>query len=137
MNEITLENYRCFRERQTARMAPLTLLVGENSTGKTSLLALIRALTDLAYHSRIPNFKEEPYDLGSYDEIAHVRDGRGGRAKTFEAGFTFRTNHKEATLTNFCFTFRDIGTAPVPIRRRSTVEKLGSTNHIPRIGEAQ
>ncbi len=99
-------------------MAPLTLLVGENSTGKTSLLALIRALTDLAHHSKIPNFKEDPYDLGSYDEIAHVRDGRGGRAKTFKAGFTFRTNHKKAALTNFDFTFRDIGTAPVPIRRQ-------------------
>ena len=99
-------------------MAPLTLLVGENSTGKTSFLALIRALTDLAYRSRIPDFKEEPYDLGSIDEIAHIRTGRGDRANGFEAGLTIRTNHKEATLTNFCFTFRDIGTAPVPIRRQ-------------------
>ncbi len=34
MNRITLENFRCFREEQEARLAPLTLLVGENSTGK-------------------------------------------------------------------------------------------------------
>ena len=44
MDKITLKNYRCFREEQTARLAPLTLLVGENSTGKTSFLAMIRAL---------------------------------------------------------------------------------------------
>ena len=34
--EIRLRDFRCFRERQIARLAPLTLLVGENSTGKTS-----------------------------------------------------------------------------------------------------
>ena len=33
MDKITLKNYRCFREEQTARLASLTLLVGENSTG--------------------------------------------------------------------------------------------------------
>lgn len=87
MNEITVRNYRCFRDLQKARLAPLTLLVGENSTGKTSLLALIRALWDLGYRDRLPDFKEEPYDLGSFDEIAHHRGARGGRATQFEAGY--------------------------------------------------
>ena len=36
MEKITLKNFRCFREEQTVRLAPLTLLVGENSSGKTS-----------------------------------------------------------------------------------------------------
>ena len=44
MHAITIENFRCFGEKQTARLAPLTLLVGENSTGKTSFLALFRSL---------------------------------------------------------------------------------------------
>ncbi len=44
MDQITIKNFRCFRDKQTARLAPLTLLVGENSTGKTSFMALIRAL---------------------------------------------------------------------------------------------
>ena len=34
MDQITLRDFRCFREEQTAYLAPLTLLVGENSTGK-------------------------------------------------------------------------------------------------------
>ena len=42
MDEIRIENYRCFHDEQTARLAPLTLLVGENSTGKTSLVWLYR-----------------------------------------------------------------------------------------------
>ena len=90
MNSVTLENFRCFGEKQTVRLAPLTLLVGENSTGKTSFLALIRALWDMAYASRVPDFKEPPWDLGSYDEVAHHRGARGGRADTIVAGFTLR-----------------------------------------------
>ena len=86
MNEIRLKNFRCFREEQRVRLAPLTLLVGENSTGKTSFMALIRALIDAASF-RDPDFKEPPYDLGSFDEIAHHRGTRRGRAATFEAGF--------------------------------------------------
>ena len=38
MNKITIENYRCFGDAQTVPLAPLTLLVGPNSTGKTSFL---------------------------------------------------------------------------------------------------
>ena len=44
MDAITLQNYRCFGPgEQKARLAPLTLLVGPNGTGKTSFLALVRA----------------------------------------------------------------------------------------------
>ena len=47
MKSITVRNYRCFGDtEQIAQLAPLTLLVGENSSGKTSLMALIRALWD-------------------------------------------------------------------------------------------
>ncbi len=88
MNEIRVRGFRCFRDEQKARLAPLTLLVGENSTGKTSFLALIRALWDIGYLQELPDFKEAPYDLGSFDEIAHHRGARGSRETTFEAGFT-------------------------------------------------
>ena len=85
MTSVTMENFRCFREKQTVRLAPLTLLVGENSTGKTSFLALLRAMSELTYLGRIPDFKAEPYDLGSFDEIVHHRGARGGRAGQFAA----------------------------------------------------
>ena len=49
---------------------------------------MIRALWDAAGWNREPlDFKKDPYDLGSFYEIAHYRGGRGGRATTFEAGF--------------------------------------------------
>lgn len=116
MDEITLQNFRCFHEKQTARLAPLTLLVGENSTGKTSFLAMIRALHDIAYSLQTPDFKEDPYDLGSFDEIAHHRGGSAGRADTFEAGFTSQSKKNPARKYNFTFGKR--GTAPTPVRRR-------------------
>ena len=123
MYEVTLENFRCFREKQTARLAPVTLLVGENSTGKTSFLALIRALHDIAYRFGTPDFKEEPYDLGSFDEIAHHRGGSAGRAGTFEAGFSAKSERKKDPASRFDLTFGKRGTAPVPVRRRTSRRK--------------
>ncbi len=94
MDEVTVTDFRCFAEKQTAQLAPLTILVGENSTGKTSFMALVRVLWDVAFREQLPDFKEPPDDLGSFDEIAHYRGGRGGRALTFEAGFSMGTTNR-------------------------------------------
>ena len=74
VREIRLRDFRCFGEPQTAHvsLAPLTLLVGENSTGKTSFLAAVRADLRCRLSSAIePDFREPPYDLGSFPEIVH------------------------------------------------------------------
>ena len=115
MNEIILKDFRCFHERQSARLAPLTLLVGENSTGKTSFLALLKALWDMVYSIRMPDFKESPYDLGSFDEIVHHRVSR---AESFDAGFSL-DGRRDTGHQPFCYgvTFGKNGTVPVPVRR--------------------
>ena len=125
MNRITLENYRCFREEQSVRLAPLTLLVGDNSTGKTSFLAMIRALWDTAAEFKMPEFKEEPYDLGSFDEITHYRGSRGGRADDFRAAFEKSAKAEsdgrhETANHRFEATFERLGSIPIPVRRRLT-----------------
>ena len=139
MNQISLENFRCFREKQSVCLAPLTLLVGENSTGKTSFLALLRALWDAAYGRTIPDFKEAPYDLGSFDEIAHYRGGRAGRATEFKAGFDALTRssprRKRAIRSRdrshrFEITFGLQGTAPVPTRTQFAHDDLRVTGHL-------
>ena len=121
MDSITLENFRCFREKQTARLAPLTLLVGENSTGKTSFLAMVRALRDLALTHRVPDFKREPYDLGSFDEIAHYRGGKAGRAEQFLGGFTRSGRNRSASSV---VTFRKRGPVPVPVRLKAEADPV-------------
>ena len=95
MDSISLQNYRCFgSEEQTARLAPLTLLVGPNSTGKTSFLALIRALWDVAFREVVPNFREEPFDLGSFEEIVY----RPIQAEQQRAWLTFRRPIRMGTV---------------------------------------
>ena len=123
MQSLSVKDFRCFHERQTARLAPLTLLVGENSTGKTSVMAMIRAILDYAVKGEIPDFKKEPYDLGSFDEIAHHRGGTSGRAASFEAGFDATSLFEIGTLRReseyqFEVTFENRETAPALVRKR-------------------
>ena len=121
MEKVRLKNFRCFRCEQTARLAPLTLLVGENSTGKTSFMALIRALWEVACVRAVPDFKESPYDLGSFDEIVHNRGGAARRVETIEAGFIVRRRRQEgAGFDSYRFdaAFGKNGTFPVPVKWR-------------------
>ena len=113
VQEITLKDFRCFHQQQTARLAPLTLLVGENSTGKTSFLAAVRAVMDIAYWHGEPDFRAPPYDLGAFPEIAHNQGGRRNGADSFNIGF--RRIGKELPSILFDANFvLGAGAAPVP-----------------------
>lgn len=87
MDTLILEDVRCFHGRHELPLAPLTILIGENSTGKSTVLAATRLAWDVGDGLVEPDFNEEPFDWGAYDQIAHFRGGRGGRAKTFVIGF--------------------------------------------------
>ncbi len=90
MDALILENVRCFHGRQEIRLAPLTILVGENSTGKSTILAATRLAWDLARGIIEPDFNEEPFNWGGYDQIAYFHGGKAGRAKSFTVGFKRR-----------------------------------------------
>jgi hypothetical protein len=82
---LQFEGIRCFPEAQDAIIRPLTLLVGENSSGKSTFLALCQIASSLLNNSidqKYP-FNDPPFLLGAYDQIASYRGGRGGRAKSF------------------------------------------------------
>jgi len=80
---LQFEGIRCFYEPQIAQIRPITLLVGENSSGKTTFLALCRIAHSIVQESptRLP-FNEVPFLLGAYDQIASKRAG-AGRAASF------------------------------------------------------
>ena len=111
--EIRLRDFRCFRE-ETARLAPLTLLVGDNSTGKTSFLAATRAVWDVAFEETEPDFRKPPYDLGAFPEIAHNRNGAGNHASSF--GIGFRGQGRRRRPVEFDVTFTSRAAAPSPSR---------------------
>lgn len=92
LKDITLKDFRCFGGEQTVPLAPLTLLVGENSTGKTSFMSMVRALWELAFDGREPNFNRPPYQLGSFDEIVHEYHDLDERRRVFRAGCNVETD---------------------------------------------
>lgn len=86
--QLVLKNVRSFAEPGPIPLRPLTLLVGENSAGKSSFLALLRIAFDIGSGNAVPSFNREPFFLGAFDQIAHVRAGAAGRSKFFEIGLT-------------------------------------------------
>ena len=118
MNSVTIENYRCFRGRQTARLAPLTLLVGENSSGKTAFMAMIRALRNAAFSDRMPDFREPPYDLGSFGEVVYSDSRKSERSAFFSASFEDRDSDYGDSPVEFFVKFEERDGFPFPIRRK-------------------
>lgn len=110
--KIRLRDFRCFREQQAARLAPLTLLVGENSTGKTSFLAAVQAVWDAAHGSGAPDFRKAPFDLGAFPEIVHSRGGHANSPGSFAIGFTELILKKR--FLDFGVTFEPRDAAPTP-----------------------
>ncbi len=117
LTRITAENFRCFRKVE-ARLAPLTVLVGENSTGKTSFLALARALVESAYGLRTPDFREPPYDLGVFVDIVHDRGARNGRAKSFRGSFEARRNSRRFGAHEYRIAFEERAAFAAPSEHR-------------------
>lgn len=81
---------------------------------------MVRALYDASFYHIIPDFKESSYDLGSFDDIAHKRGSKGGKANEFSAGFDAIIDDKDeeeevtSNLYKFDVTFAKQGATPVP-----------------------
>jgi hypothetical protein len=84
---IVLEDVRSFRLQQSIPLRPLTLLVGDNSSGKTTFMAVAASVLDPGRFPRTLGFNDPPYTLGSYETIA-TNLGRNRIAKAFTIGFT-------------------------------------------------
>ena len=84
ITQFTIEDVRCFRERQTLEIRPLTFLVGENSTGKTTALGCFQVLANYLRSDSV-DFNSDPYSMGTFKDI--VRNSRP-KAKVFKLGFT-------------------------------------------------
>ena len=67
-------------------------------------MAMIRILWEVAYQDRRqPDFKNEPYDLGSFREIVHLPAGGDSRAQEFFAGFEIGDWNCEAVFRKGSF----------------------------------
>lgn len=84
---LIIENIRTFAGRHEITIKPLTILVGENSSGKTTLLTTLSVLNQSGGYPLNPKFNNTPYSLGNYNTIATFKGGKFGRAKSFSIGW--------------------------------------------------
>ena len=104
----TMEDVRCFAERQEFNIRPLTFLVGENSTGKTTALGCFQILANYLRGEAI-DFNVDPYSMGIFKDI--VRNSRKTE-KVFTLGFTLKDKNEDVEWT-VEFTEKKGGLEPV------------------------
>ena len=70
IRKLILEDVRCFAGRQDFDIRPLTFLVGENSTGKTTALGCLHTAHEFICGRRSGlDFNVNPYQMGTFSEI--------------------------------------------------------------------
>nr|WP_312165366.1 AAA family ATPase [Brevundimonas diminuta] len=79
LQSIGVENYRTFREPFTLELAPITILLGANSSGKSSITRLPPLIAQsLAERTSAPIlWVSEVIDFGSFNENVHNRQQDG------------------------------------------------------------
>lgn len=85
--DVHIQGIRCFAEEQVGHLGRITLLVGENSTGKSPFLAAISMLSDLLRPDSI-DFNRQPFVLGSYHDIATIQANTSGHVLEFSVGIS-------------------------------------------------
>jgi AAA15 family ATPase/GTPase len=76
---IELENFKAFGKRATIQFAPITLIFGENSSGKSSILQSLNVLKQTRESREVgalllPRTDHGFVDLGSYQELIFDHD---------------------------------------------------------------
>ena len=115
IRKLIIEDVRCFAGRQEFNIRPLTFLVGENSTGKSTALGCFDTLT--TFIMRRPSgldFNIEPYQMGAFADIVRKSNPR---KKRFQIGFTFQSDEGSMEYTLRCVE-RDKGSEPVVSEER-------------------
>jgi len=135
ITEISLQDIRCLVPAQRTRLARITLLVGENSVGKSTFLGCYNAfahLSNLVNLTEPHPFDLSPFSMGNYDTIARSGASEFTIAGRYDdhihstAQFSFSRDKKGQPLercAEFTFPGRDSSSARVKI-------STGSSNYI-------
>ena len=116
VQELIVQDVRCFEGAQGGRLRPITLLVGENSTGKSTFLAGHRFLSEVPTRfgrfAQQPDFNEEPFLMGSFRDIVRSRRGPKGRIDEFKLGFLLDAESPNVPPFRFWTAFAEQGSQP-------------------------
>lgn len=95
LKSISFENYKCFKDKTEIELAPLTILCGVNSSGKSSIINSLLMLKQSYENSAIENKVElngKYIKSGSYDDIVY----RGSNEKiAFEMSYELAEPKKD------------------------------------------
>ena len=114
--ELILRDVRCFHGEQRGTLRPVTLLVGENSTGKTTFLGCYGVFQQVLFRPFIDDgldFNEEPFPMGSFRDIVRSRRGPGRRIDEFELGLAVEPVRRGTPPYTLRATFQERGSQPV------------------------
>ncbi len=135
IQKLIIEDVRCFAGRQEFNIRPLTFLVGENSTGKSTVLGCFDALLRFA-RARGPygadlDFNVQPYQMGVFADI--VRRSRPGK-KNFKLGFESRSENKNENI-EYVLTLAEKEKGSEPVVQEQKIS--GCNSEIIFLGEKQ
>lgn len=103
LKSISLENYKCFKEKTDIEIAPLTVLCGVNSSGKSSILKSLLMLKQTA-ESKLSEplmlLSGDLVDCGTFDDILNYKVDEYKKYFLIKNKFVIN-NHKLSTTGKF------------------------------------
>jgi hypothetical protein len=122
MRYMFLDNFRGFKDT-VVPLKDVNFLVGENSTGKTSLLALLGLVNSASFwFSSNPDFDSEEIKLGNFRDIVSV----GAKDKSyFRVGALLAedNNSKSNSYSAYLITFKEKNGMPMPVKYTYATEQ--------------
>ena len=97
--KLFLENVRSFEAWHEIPIAPATVLLGENSAGKSTLLGMLAVVHHEGFPSNGNFFNQFPFEFGGYKTLAHSKKGvthfSVGLQTTVMTPFRQKSNQKQ------------------------------------------
>lgn len=106
MTNIYIENYRGLKT-QVIELADINFFVGENSTGKTSILNLINILSSKEFWFNT-QFNNSEVEMGYFEEIIT----QNSNSKTFKIGIEKKINERNSSNLKVLFCFKNNKSIP-------------------------
>ncbi len=117
--KLYLENVRSFEGWHEIPIAPATVLLGENSAGKSTLLGMLSVVHQVGFPFSGNFFNQFPFEFGGYKTLAHTKKGVAYFSVGFQAEvrdrFGRNKNKSEKPIsTGLIAAFRENDGLPVP-----------------------
>ena len=118
VNKFFLRDVRCFGGEHEFVIRPLTFLIGENSTGKSTVLGCLQMLGNLFnYRGHFDiDFNSEPYQMGAFADIVRRSSPKNDE---FQLGIEFEREKKGGGKLQYFLTLAEKGRGSEPIFRKT------------------